>query len=110
MTQTIDLAHLNEAVKMMKTEEIDSFSSKIMHVCNACNDADPEGGDGSHLPPGFSVVNAYTEVTTGSRCVAVIVKILKTIPITIVKGIKVTQLVAVNAVPPVEVTSKLWKS
>ena len=30
-TQTVDLTILNEAVKMTKKEEIDAFSSKIMH-------------------------------------------------------------------------------
>ena len=31
MIQTVDLTDMNEAVKMMKMEEIDAFSSKIIH-------------------------------------------------------------------------------
>ena len=52
----------------------------------------------SHLPPGLSVVNAYT------KQVAVVVKNLIAATITIAKAIKVTQVVAANAVPPVEIT------
>ena len=48
-------------------------------------------------------MNTYTEVTYGSNQVAVVVKNLTAIPITITKGIKVTQVVAVNAVPQLEV-------
>ena len=48
-------------------------------------------------------MNAYTKVTTGSRQVAVIVKNLTVILITITKGVKVTHVVAVNAVLQVEV-------
>ena len=61
-----------------------------------------KGGDGSHLPHGLSVVNIYTKVISGSKQVAV-VKNLTAILITIAKGIKVAQVVAVNVVPPVEV-------
>ena len=60
-------------------------------------------GDGSHLPHGLSVVNAYAEVISGSKGVVVVVKNLMAIPITITKGIKVTQMVAANAVPPCEI-------
>ena len=48
-------------------------------------------GDGTHLPHGLSVVNTYTKVTTRSKWVPVVVKNLMAIPITIVKGIAVTQ-------------------
>ena len=54
-----------------------------------------KGGDGPHLPHGLSVMNTYTEVTTGSRHVAVIVKNLMAVLITITKGIIVAQVVAV---------------
>ena len=47
-----------------------------------------KGGDGPHLLHGLSVMNTYTEVTTGSRWVAVIVKNLIAILITIAKGVK----------------------
>ena len=63
-------------------------------------------GDGPHLPHGLSVVNTYTEVISGSKKVAVVVKNLMAIPVIITKGIKVTQVVAANAVPPVELASR----
>ena len=64
------------------------------------------GGNGPHLPHGLSVVNMYTKVTTGSKQVAVVVKNLMAILITIAKGIKVTQVVAKNIVPPVKLTPR----
>ena len=51
--QTIDLTNVNEAVKMIKREEIDAYSSKIMHGQtktmlqgnkHVCSDAGPERG------------------------------------------------------------------
>ena len=62
------------------------------------------GGDGPHLPHSLSVVNTYTKVISGSKQVAVVVKNLIAILITIAKGVKVTQVVAVNVLPPVKVT------
>ena len=53
-----------------------------------------EGGDGPCLPHGLSVMNTYTEMTTRSKWVAVVVKNLTATLITIAKGIKVTQVVA----------------
>ena len=74
--QTVDLTYFNEADKMTKSEEVDAFSSKIihsqtktlllgnnMHVMNQFL----KGGDGSHLPHIFSVVNTYTKVISGSK-------------------------------------------
>ena len=46
----------------------------------------------------------YTEVISGSKWLAVVVENLTAVPITITKGIKVTQVVVVNAVPPVKLT------
>ena len=46
-------------------------------------------------------MNTYTEMTTGSKQVAVMVKNLTASPIPIAKGIKVVQVVATNAVPQV---------
>ena len=63
-----------------------------------------KGSDGPHLPPGLSVVNTYTKVIYGSKQVAVVMKNLMATPITIAKGVKVTQVIAANVVPPVEVT------
>ena len=51
-------------------------------------------------------MNTYTKVTTRSKQVAVVVKNLMAIPITIAKGIKVTQIVAANVVPKVEVAPR----
>ena len=80
MPLTVDLTDLKEvAVKMTKKEEIDAFSSKIihgqmktmllgnnMHVILSLL----KGGDGPHLPHGLSVVNIYTKVISGSKQVA----------------------------------------
>ena len=57
------------------------------------------------LPHGLSVTNTYTEMTTGSKWVAVVVKNLTATLITITKGVKVTQVVATNVVSQVEVVS-----
>ena len=45
----------------------------------------------------------YTDMTSRHKQVAVVVKNLMAVPVTIAKGIKVTQVVAANAVPQVEV-------
>ena len=58
-----------------------------------------KAGDGPHLPHGLNVVNTYTEMNPGSKQVAVVVKNLMAAPITIAKGVKVTKVVAANAVP-----------
>ena len=62
-----------------------------------------KGVDGSCLLHGLSVRNIYTKMTIRSMWVAVMVKNLTAALITIAKGIKVTQVVAVNVVPQVEV-------
>ena len=56
-------------------------------------------GDGLHLPHGLSVMNMYTKVISGSKWVVVVVKNLMAVPITISKGVKVTQVVAANVMP-----------
>ena len=63
----------------------------------------PDRGEEPCLPHGLSMVNTYTEVAVGSRCIAIVIKNQTAAPIIIVKGIKVTWVVAVNRVPPVEV-------
>ena len=111
--QTVDLTDLNKVVKTTKKEEVDTFLSKIiqgqtktlllgnnMHIMTQSLKED----DGPHLPHGLSVVNMYTEVISGSKWIAVVVKSLMTAPITNTKGIKGTQMVVVNVVPSVEVT------
>ena len=109
--QAVDPTDLNEVVKTTKKEEVDAFSSKIIHgqmkTLLLGNNMyvmtqSLKGGDGPHLPNDLSVVNTYTEVISGSKQVTVVVKNLKAISITIAKGIKVTQVVAANVVPPVK--------
>ena len=63
----------------------------------------PEKGEEFCLTHGLSVANTYTKMATGSRCVTIVIKNQTAAPIIIGKGIKVTQMVAVNRVPPVEV-------
>ena len=74
--QTMDLTDLNEAVKMTKREEVDAFSSKIIHgqiktllMANNMHvmTQSLKGGKGPHLPNGLSVVNTYTKVNSGSK-------------------------------------------
>ena len=97
---------------MIKKEKIKAFSSKIIHAQTKTIFLGSnmhvmmqtlEGGDGPCLPHGLSVMNTYTEMTTRSRWVAVMVKNLNATLITITKGINIAQVVATNMVPQVEV-------
>ena len=45
----------------------------------------------------------YTEMATGSRCVAIVIKNQRVAPINIGKDVKVTWVVAANRVLPIEV-------
>ena len=63
----------------------------------------PAKGKEPCLPQGLSMVNTYTEMTTGRRCVAVVINNQTPVLIITSKGIKVAQVVAANRVPPVEV-------
>ena len=63
----------------------------------------PEKGEEPCLPHGLSVMNTYTEMTTGNRHVTIVMKNQTAAPIIIGKGIKVTHVVAANRVPPVKV-------
>ena len=65
-----------------------------------------KGDDEPHLPHGMSVVNMHAKVTSRNKWVAVVVENMRPILITISKGIKVTQVVAANAVPQVEVVTR----
>ena len=109
----MDLTELNEAVKMTNKKEIEAFSSKIIHVQTKTMFLGSnmhmmmqalEEGDGSHLPHRLSIMNTYTEMATGSRWVAVVVKNLTAAPITITKGVKITQVIAVNSISQVGVS------
>ena len=71
--QTMDLTNLNEAVKTMKKENIDAFSSKILHTWTKTMSLGSnmhvmmqslEEEEGCCLPHGWSVMNLYTEMTT----------------------------------------------
>ena len=56
---------------------------------------------------GLCMANTYTEMTTQSKSVAIVIKNQTAAPITIDKGINITQVVATNRVPPVD--SYAWK-
>ena len=109
--QTTDAPDLNEAVKMLKWEEIDASSSKIIYAqtktafvgrnMNMMTQA-LKGGSGPCLPHGLHVMNTYTEMTMGSKKVTVMVKNLTAAPITITKGVKVTQVIMADVIPQVE--------
>ena len=73
--QMVDLTNLNEAVKTTKKEEMNAFSSKIIHgqmkTLVLGNNMyvmtqSLKVADGSHLPHSLSVVNTYTKVISGS--------------------------------------------
>ena len=49
------------------------------------------------------MANSYTELATGNRHVAIVIKNQTAVPIIIGKGIKVTWVVLVNRVPPVDI-------
>ena len=107
-----DPTDLNETVKTRKLEEGEAFSSKIVHgntktVLLGNNmyimTQAPEKSEEPCLPHGLSVANTYTEMTTGSKHVAIVIKNQTAVLITIGKGVKITQLVAANMGPPVEV-------
>ena len=109
--KAVDPTDLNEAVKRTKKEEMDTFSSKIIHsqmrTLFLGNNMYvmtqfPKGSDGPNLPHGLSVVNTYTKVISGSRQVMVVVKNLTTASVAIAKGIKIIQVDAAKVVPPVK--------
>ena len=87
-----------KAVKTIKWEEIEVFLSKIVHgltktVLLGSNmyimTQAPEKGEEPCLPHSLSVANTYTEMTTGSRAVNIVIKNQTTVPIIIGKSIKV---------------------
>ena len=92
---------------MIKKEEIDAFSSRIIHAPNKTMFLGSnmymmmqtlEKGDGSCLPHRLSIMNTYTKMTTGSKWVVVVVKNLTATLITIAKGVKIGWVVAANAI------------
>ena len=79
----VDPTDLSEVAKTIKKEEVDAFSSKLIHswmktllLGNNMHvmTQSLKGGDGSQLPPGFSVVSTYTKVISGNKWVMVVVK------------------------------------
>ena len=97
---------------MMKQEEIEAFSSQIVHGHTKTvlwgngmyvMTQAPEKVEEPWLPYGLCMANTYTEMTTGSKCVAIVIKNQIPMQITIGKGVKITWVVAANRVPPVEV-------
>ena len=95
----MDLTDLNDAVKTTKREEINAFSSKIIHAqtktmflgSNMHMMAQTlKEEDGPCLPHGLSIMNTYTKMTMGSKSVVVIVKNLTAAQITINEGVKIT--------------------
>ena len=100
MHKLLDQTNLKEVVKTIKKEEVDAFSSKVLHgqiktmlLRNNMHVMTQvlKEGVGPHMPHGLSVVNTYTKVFSGSKWVAVVVKNLMVFPITIAKGIKVAR-------------------
>ena len=82
----------------MKQERIDAFSSKIvqghtktmllgnnMYIMTQA----PEKGKEPCLPHGLSMVNTYTEMIIGSRCVTIVIKNQTAVPIIVGQGVKV---------------------
>ena len=76
---------MDESVKAIKKEEIDVFSTKIIHARTKTMFSGSKvhvmmqalkWGDGPCLPHGWSIMNTYTEMTTVSKQVAVVVKSL----------------------------------
>ena len=83
---------------MTKKEEIDAFPSKITHTQTKTMFLGSnmhvmmqtlEERDGSCLPHGLNIMNTYTDMATGSKQVAGMMKNLTTAPITISKGVKI---------------------
>ena len=112
VNHTMGLTDLSKAVKMIKKEEIEVFSSKVIHAQTKTifwginmhvMMQTLEGVDGPCLPNSLNVMNICTEMTTRSKRVVVVVKNLTAAPIIIAKGIKVAEVVAGNVVPQMEV-------
>ena len=112
VNHTMDLTNLNEASKMTKKEEIDAFSSKIIHMwtktCSgqqhACDDSGPGGGRWFPLASWLSIMTTYSKMATGTKQVAVLVKNLTATPITVAKGVKIAPVIAANNIPQVGVS------
>ena len=114
--QAVDPTDLNEVVKSTKKEEVDAFSSKIIHdqmktlllgnnmhvMIQSLRVA-----DGPHLPPGLSVVNTYTKVISGSKQVVVVVKNLMATPSLLPRVSKSPKWLLQMLYPPVKLTPNI---
>ena len=100
-----DPTNINETVKMTKQEELEAFSSQIghghtktvlwgngMYVMTQA----PQKGEEPCLSHGLCVANTYTEMTNGSKHVAIVIKNQMAAAVTIGKGIKITWELAVT--------------
>ena len=105
---TMDLTNLNRAVKMIKKEGICAFLSKIIYaqLKTTCLGSNMHvmmkalgEGNGSHLLHRLNILSTYTEMTTGNKQVAVMVKNMTAALITISKGVKIVQVIATNTIP-----------
>ena len=96
----------------MKREEIDAFSWKVIYAWlrTMCLDSGMHvmmqglEGNNTYWPHRLSMLNTYTEMTTGLKQVVVMVKNLTVAPIIIAKGVRITQVIAANAIPQVGVS------
>ena len=100
--------NLNEIVKTKKSEDIETFLSKVIHAhtttmfmgggnLHVMMHTPYEGG--KPLPHGLAVQNTYTEMMTGGKSVALVVRNLTSTPIVLKKNALVARVVAANAVP-----------
>ena len=114
-----DPTNINEAVMMMKPEEIEAFSSQIIHGYTKnmlwgngmyIMTLTPEKGKEPCLPYGLCVANTYTKMTTGSKCVVIVIKNQMAVSITTGKGIKITWMVAANRIPLWKFCLECWRS
>ena len=94
-SETPGLTDLNEAAKTAKWEDIEAFSSKILHghmktVLLGNNmyvmTKGPEMGEEPCLSHGLSMVNTYTEMTSASRHIPVVIKNQTAVPILLARA------------------------
>ena len=109
--QPMDPTNLNKIVKPKRSEKIKGFSSKVIHTqtttmlmeCNLhvmmrtlCEGNKP-------LLHGLAVQNTYTEMMTGSKSIAEVMKSLNATSIMFKKNTPLARLVAANPVPNTQV-------
>ena len=98
---------LNEIMKTKRSEKIKGFSSKVIHTwimtmfmgCNLHVMMHALCKGNKSLPHGLAVQNTYTEMMTGSKSIAVVVRNLTATHITLKMNAPLARVVAANAVP-----------